>query len=201
MTTGRSPVVHRNQPAFVRQPILRKLAFVGVHRALSEKWFILDPFSPIAKVTPVTTVFLDTGLPQILTLSKNSDNELKQNYFTLKMPECCQCFIQVCCFCPVGSAAFALWAYASVVVGGVQGGHRKANLLLGAVQKRPLWRMPLLGAWHPPPPPSYTSFSHWQKSKFMDFSWCPPNRWVADPTPVWVWLGTREYLLPRTEPR
>ena len=31
------------------------------------------------------------------------------------------------------SAVFALWTYASPVVGGVQGRHRKANGLLGAV--------------------------------------------------------------------
>ena len=35
-------------------------------RVLS-KWAILDPVSPMAKVTEVTTVFADTGLPQIPT--------------------------------------------------------------------------------------------------------------------------------------
>ena len=32
------------------------------------------------------------------------------------------------------SAVFALWTYAPPVVGGFQGGHEKANLLLGAVR-------------------------------------------------------------------
>ena len=35
------------------------------------------------------------------------------------------------------SAGFASWTYAPPVVGDVQGGHGTANLLLGAVQKRP----------------------------------------------------------------
>ena len=33
---------------------------------------MLDPFSVMANVTAATTVFLDTGLPQILTQSQNS---------------------------------------------------------------------------------------------------------------------------------
>ena len=33
------------------------------------------------KVTAATTVFPDTGLPQIPTQSKNSDNELEQTMF------------------------------------------------------------------------------------------------------------------------
>ena len=36
------------------------------------------------------------------------------------------------------SAVFALWTYASRVVGGLQGGHGKPNSQIGAVQKRPL---------------------------------------------------------------
>ena len=39
------------------------------------------PLPPLAKVTAATTVFPDTGLPQIPTQSKNSDNELKQTMF------------------------------------------------------------------------------------------------------------------------
>ena len=39
---------------------------------------ILDPVSPMAKVTAVSTVFPCTGLPQIPTQSKFGDNELKQ---------------------------------------------------------------------------------------------------------------------------
>ena len=39
----------------------------GAHRALCEKWAILDPFSPIAKVTAATTVYRTA---QILTQSK-----------------------------------------------------------------------------------------------------------------------------------
>ena len=34
----------------------------GTHRALCERLAILDPFSPTAKVTAVTTVSLYTGL-------------------------------------------------------------------------------------------------------------------------------------------
>ena len=59
---------------------------------------------------------------QILTQSKNSDNELKQTTFPTEnarlLPK---------------SAVFALWAYTSMVVGGLQGGHTKANLRMGAV--------------------------------------------------------------------
>ena len=45
---------------------------------LRQKQANLDLFCPMAKVTPVTTVFPDTGLPQIPTQSKNSDDEVKQ---------------------------------------------------------------------------------------------------------------------------
>ena len=41
----------------------------------------MDPFSPLAKVIGVTTVFPDTGLPQVPTQSSNSDNEVKQSMF------------------------------------------------------------------------------------------------------------------------
>ena len=37
---------------------------------LREKWAIFEPFSLKAKLTAVTTVFPDTGLPQIPTQSK-----------------------------------------------------------------------------------------------------------------------------------
>ena len=42
---------------------------------LCEKQVILDPFSPLAKVTAATIVFPDLGLPQIPIQFKNSDNE------------------------------------------------------------------------------------------------------------------------------
>ena len=60
----------------------------GMHRALCEQHAILDPFSLVAKVTAETTVFPDTGLPQIRTQFKNSRNELKQTLFQLHMAEC-----------------------------------------------------------------------------------------------------------------
>ena len=76
----------------------------------------------MAKVTAVTTVFPYTGLPQISTQSKNSDNESKQTMFHTENVRLLS-----------ESAVFAPWTYASPVVRGFQGGHRKANLLLGAV--------------------------------------------------------------------
>ena len=70
----------------------------GAHRAVCEKWAILDPF--ILLVTPVTTVFPHTVLLRFL-LSPNtqiSSNKFKQTMFHTEnarlLPE---------------SAAFALW--------------------------------------------------------------------------------------------
>ena len=54
--------------------------FKGALRALCEKLSVLDPFS-LAKVTAVTTALLHTGLLQILTQSKTSENELQQFMF------------------------------------------------------------------------------------------------------------------------
>ena len=80
---------------------------------------ILDPFPPMAKVTAVTTVFPCTGL--LGTQSKHSDHECNNKLcFALTMPDC-----SIRCFCPVDVAP--------PVVGGVQGGRRNANLLLGAM--------------------------------------------------------------------
>ena len=53
----------------------------GAYRALCDRWAVLVPLPLLAKVTAATTVFPDTGLPQIPTQSKNSDNELKQTMF------------------------------------------------------------------------------------------------------------------------
>ena len=47
---------------------------------LCEKWALLDVFPPMAKVTAVTTVF-PRRTAQILTQSKNSDNESTQTLF------------------------------------------------------------------------------------------------------------------------
>ena len=56
---------------------------------------------------------------QILTESKNSDNQFKQTIFPTKMPDCCLTLLLV---------------VAPLAVGGFRGGHGKANLLLGAVR-------------------------------------------------------------------
>ena len=60
----------------------------------------------MAKVTRLTAVFPDTGLPQIPTQSNNSDNELKQTIFHTENAR------KLSVFC----------------------GHGKANLLLCAVR-------------------------------------------------------------------
>ena len=60
--------------------------------------------------------------PWILTQSKNSDNELKQTMFHTENTRLLS-----------ESAVFALRPYGSLVVGGLQGCHRKASLLMGAV--------------------------------------------------------------------
>ena len=64
---------------------------------------------------------------QILTMSKNSDNELKQTMFHTENARLLS-----------ESAVSALWTYASPVAGGFQGGHGTVILLLGAVRLRPL---------------------------------------------------------------
>ena len=51
-------------------------ALCAVH-TLCKNEAILDLFLPLAKLMAVTTVFPATGLPQIPTQSKNSDNEVK----------------------------------------------------------------------------------------------------------------------------
>ena len=72
----------------------------------------------MAKVTTTTTVFPYIGLLRFL-LSPKTQIKL---CFTLKMPDCCLNLLFV-----------ALRVYASRVAGGLQGGHGKPNLLLGAV--------------------------------------------------------------------
>ena len=86
----------------------------GAHRALCEKWAIFEPFPPMAKVTVVTAVFPDTGLP-ISLLSPKTQIKL--------------CFHENARLLSK-SAIFAM-------VGGFQGGQGKADLLMGTVQKRP----------------------------------------------------------------
>ena len=76
----------------------------------------------MAKVTAVTTAFPYNRTDQILTQSKNSGIELKQTIFTYKNAR----FLSI-------SAIGALWTYASLVVGALQGGQREANLVSGAV--------------------------------------------------------------------
>ena len=70
----------------------------------------------------------------ILTQSKNSDNELQQTMFhTENARLLCK------------SAVCALQPYASLLVGGLQGCHRKANVLMGTVQKHPLGVVSIVG--------------------------------------------------------
>ena len=59
---------------------------------------------------------------QILTQSHNSDHELNQPLFHTETARLLS-----------ASAVFALWTFVSPVVGGFQGGHGKADLLLGAL--------------------------------------------------------------------
>ena len=59
---------------------------------------------------------------QILTQSNNSEDELNQPMFHTENARLLS-----------ESAVLAPWAYAPPVVGGLQGGRRNANLLLGAV--------------------------------------------------------------------
>ena len=104
--------------------------------ALYEKKAIFDPSSPMAKVTVVITVFQYTGLLRFLLSPKNQTSELNQPMLHIENTRL-----------QSESAIFALWMYAFLVVGGFQGGHKKANLLLGAVQKRP--HSPCTGPWTP----------------------------------------------------
>ena len=87
--------------------------------ALCEKWAILDPFPPMAKVTAATTVFPYAGLLRFLLSPKT---QIK-SCFTLKMPGLLS-----------KSAAFALRTHASLVVGGLQSGH---GSLKGACAETP----------------------------------------------------------------
>ena len=78
----------------------------------------------MAKGTAITTVFPYAGLltfllrtAHILTRSKHSDKAFRTETRLLSK-----------------SAVFALWTYASLVVGGLQGGHGRPNFLMGAVR-------------------------------------------------------------------
>ena len=87
-------------------------------------------FAPVAKVNALTTVPVHRTA-QILTQSQNSDNEFNQPMFHTKN----------------AVRGSAVWTCVSPVVGGVQGGHGKANLLMGAVP--PLCpRRSALEGWH-----------------------------------------------------
>jgi hypothetical protein len=54
--------------------------------ALYEKYAILDPFSPMAKVTTNNYCVPIHGIAQILAQSENSDNELQQSVSPTENP-------------------------------------------------------------------------------------------------------------------
>ena len=68
--------------------------------ALCEKEAILDPFSPMATVTAITTVFPDTGLLRFSEGPKTQIMSQNELCFTLKMPDCCPnllfCLVDMC---------------------------------------------------------------------------------------------------------
>ena len=71
----------------------------GVHRALCEKWAILNPFFPMAEMTAVTTVFPDTGLLRFLLRPKTQTTSYNKTIFPTKNAEdCCQNLL----FLPLG---------------------------------------------------------------------------------------------------
>uniref|UniRef100_A0A7S4G5L7 Uncharacterized protein n=1 Tax=Eutreptiella gymnastica TaxID=73025 RepID=A0A7S4G5L7_9EUGL len=77
----------------------------------------------MAKVTAAASVFPDTGLPQIPTQSKNSDDQLKQVMFHAEMLSVSYLYLL---FLPYGRSFPG--------GGGLQGGHGKADLPLGAAR-------------------------------------------------------------------
>ena len=62
---------------------------LGAHRALCKTWAILDPFSLMAKVTAVTTVFPDTQLLRFLLSLKTQTMSQNKVCLPLKMPDYC----------------------------------------------------------------------------------------------------------------
>ena len=96
------------------------------------------PLLPMATVTAMTTALPCAGRLRLL-LSLKTQIEL---WFTLKMLSI--------------SAVFAPWTYASLVVGGVQGGHVKHYLPMG---KRPM-PLCLCSAWGPRQPRPRSAPSH-----------------------------------------
>ena len=70
-----------------------------VVHALCEKWAILDPFSPMAHVAAVTTVFPCTGLLRFLRSPKTQIMSENKPYFPLKMPVCCLNLLFLPCGC------------------------------------------------------------------------------------------------------
>ena len=80
-----------------------------------------DPFSPMAKVAAVTTVFPCAGLLTFLR-SPKPGKCVETDYVSHQK---CQIAVQMCCCCPVDVAPR--------VVGGVRGGRGKADLPLGVV--------------------------------------------------------------------
>ena len=85
------------------------------------------PLLPVCKVTGVTTVFPDTGLPQIPTQSKNSDGELKQTMIHTENARMLSVFYLNLLFSPCRRMLTRWW----VVFKG------KANLLWDPVRKCP----------------------------------------------------------------
>ena len=96
----------------------REVLTKGAHHALCKKLAILDLCCLMAKVTAVTTVYPHTGLPRFLTLLS------PKTQITMFHAENARLLSNLL-FCPVDVA--------SPMVGGFLGGHRNANLLLGAV--------------------------------------------------------------------
>ena len=86
-------------------------------RMLCKKQANVDPFSPLAKVTAVTTVFPDTGLPQIPPQSTNSSNEFKQTMFHTSNARMLSVFHLNLLFLPCGRVLTQWWVVFRVVTG------------------------------------------------------------------------------------
>ena len=118
--------------AFARGHWLVRGALGGAHcalcplRARCAKRRLLWPHFPRWPKGTNHRVFMHRTT-QIPTQSKKSDDELKTHCIS---HENSQSAVYIRCFCPVDVAP--------PVVGGLQGGHGNADLLLGTVQKRPL---------------------------------------------------------------
>ena len=71
----------------------------------------------MAKVTAITTVFLDTGMPQTPTHSKNSDNELKQTMLHTENARMLSVFYPNLLFLACGRMLLRWWVVSRVVMG------------------------------------------------------------------------------------